>query len=234
MLKNISSEMGTLLFEDLGTMDYKKAWDYQEQLFSDLIKIKAEEEQNAPFGTLLFVEHPHVFTLGKSGTPENLLVNEEVLRNKGASFYRINRGGDITYHGPGQLVGYPILNLDAFHIGVREYVYRLEESVIQCLLNYNIKAERLEGASGVWLDAGIREKSRKICAIGVRASKGVTMHGFAFNVNTDLSFYQLINPCGFTDRGVTSLKKELGSEIDMERLKQHLLQSFKEVFELMA
>lgn len=218
-------------FENLGLMDYQQAWDYQESLFQSLLHAKNTQE-TAPAGTLLFVEHPHVYTLGKSGSPENLLVNEAYLQSKGAAFYRINRGGDITYHGPGQLVGYPILNLDAFHIGVREYVFRLEEVVIQCLQQYNIHSGRLEGASGVWLDAEDKHRSRKICAIGVRASRGVTMHGFAFNINTNLEFYNHINPCGFTDRGVTSLQKETAAVQSMQLLHDRMRHAFESVFDV--
>ena len=220
--------MKQLLFTDLGTMDYQQAWDYQETLFQELIKNK---DSRSDAGHLLFVEHPHVYTLGKGGSETNLLVNEDFLRSKGASFYRINRGGDITYHGPGQIVGYPIINLDRFEIGVREYIFRLEEAVIHTLAQFNITASRLEGAIGVWLDPEIKGKSRKICAIGVRASRGVTMHGFAFNVNTDLRFFDYINPCGFTDRGVTSMEKELGSAQDIEKVKTVLKSAFTAVFD---
>jgi lipoyl(octanoyl) transferase len=220
--------MKQLLFTDLGTMDYQQAWDYQETLFQELIKNK---DNRSDAGHLLFVEHPHVYTLGKSGSETNLLVNEDFLRSKGASFYRINRGGDITYHGPGQIVGYPIINLDRFEIGVREYIFRLEEAVIHTLAQFNITASRLEGAIGVWLDPEIKGKSRKICAIGVRASRGVTMHGFAFNVNTDLRFFDYINPCGFTDRGVTSMEKELGSAQDIGKVKTVLKSAFTAVFD---
>ncbi|MDD4374699.1 MAG: lipoyl(octanoyl) transferase LipB [Bacteroidales bacterium] len=216
-----------LLFSDLGNMDYQQAWDYQETLFQELIKNKVDRNDA---GHLLFVEHPHVYTLGKSGSETNLLVNEDFLRSKGASFYRINRGGDITYHGPGQIVGYPIINLDRFDIGVREYISRLEEAVIRTLEQFDILASRLEGATGVWLDPEVKGNSRKICAIGVRASRGVTMHGFAFNVNTDLRFYDYINPCGFTDRGVTSMEKELGSAQDINQVKASLKISLAQVF----
>lgn len=223
-----------IVFEDLGLMDYQQAWDYQELLFQQLLSSKGKSTagSTANAGNLLFVEHPHVYTLGKSGSPENLLVNEAFLQSKGASFYHINRGGDITYHGPGQLVGYPILDLDALCIGVREYVFRLEEVVIQCLKQYNIEGGRLGGASGVWLGADITGLSRKICAIGVRASRAVTMHGFAFNINTDLSFYNHINPCGFTDKGVTSLQMETGTGMDMKLLKNRMKVAFEAVFDV--
>jgi len=215
-----------IIFHDLGLKDYKETWDYQEELFTGMIPGGAERPIA---GHLIFVEHPHVFTLGKSGSESNLLINEAMLKQKGAQFYRINRGGDITYHGPGQVVGYPIIRLDLFELGIRTYIFNLEEIIIRTLKTYGIEAGRLEGASGVWLEAD-QPSVRKICAIGVRASRQVTMHGFAFNVNTDLSFYQLINPCGFVDKGVTSMQKELGHEVDMAELKAILLDKFKEVF----
>jgi lipoyl(octanoyl) transferase len=177
----------------------------------------------------LFCEHPHVYTIGKSGKDSNLLISEDLLKGYGAELFHIDRGGDITYHGPGQIVGYPILDLQKFNIGIKEYVRRLEETVIVTLENYGIKAGRLEGATGVWLDAGTAT-ARKICAIGVKASRYVTMHGFAFNINTDLNYFNYINPCGFTDKGVTSLSKELETEIDIEEVKRKLLENFEIVF----
>lgn len=213
--------MHQIVFEDLNRFDYQQAWDYQESLLQEMIKAKTEVHKEKA-GYLLFVEHPHVYTLGKSGNDSNLLVNEDFLRLKGASFYRINRGGDITYHGPGQIVGYPVIDLDKFGIGIREYIFRLEEAVIRTLAHYQIAASRLEGATGVWLDIEKAGQTRKICAIGVRASRSVTMHGFAFNVNTDLKFYDYINPCGFTDKGVTSMEKELGKQQPMEEVKDIL------------
>lgn len=227
--------MPSIAFHDLANMDYKKAWDYQENLFSSLtdqkIGVQTSSENNLPDGYLLFVEHPHVFTLGKSGQESNLLVNEEVLKKHGASFYRINRGGDITYHGPGQIVGYPILNLSAFGLEIRDYVFALEQVIINTLEHIGITSGRIDGASGVWLEAGKTTRQRKICAIGVRASRGITMHGFAFNVNTDLSFYRLINPCGFTDRGVTSIEQETGKQADIEQIKSILKTEFAAVFQ---
>jgi lipoyl(octanoyl) transferase len=222
-------------FKDLDLMDYQQAWDFQEQLFNALTHTKttgktAEKPDFA--GHFLLVEHPHVFTLGKSGDTGNLLANEQLLQQKGASFYRTNRGGDITYHGPGQIVGYPVLNIDVLNLGVRRYVFLLEEVIIRTLSHFHIDAGRLEGAAGVWLDSEISGKARKICAIGVRASRGITMHGFAFNINTDLSFYQLINPCGFTDKGVTSLEKESGKKHDMKAVKALLLNEFEKVFQI--
>jgi lipoyl(octanoyl) transferase len=213
-------------------MDFGQAWEYQEKLFDEMVSFRAGQTNSTESyqGYLLFVEHPHVFTLGKSGQQENLLVNEDYLRANGASFYRINRGGDITYHGPGQLVGYPIINLEAFGLGVRDYVYSLEEVIIRSLNHIGIFSGRLSGATGVWLDAEDKQKARKICAIGVRASRGITMHGFAFNVNTQLSYYHMINPCGFTDKGVTSLETELGKSADFEQVKQLVKMEFAQVF----
>lgn len=218
--------MKPITFHDLGLKDFKETWDLQEKLFSVMMPGQQAQEMA---GHLIFVEHPHVFTLGKSGNEQNLLINEAMLKQKGAQFYHINRGGDITYHGPGQVVGYPIIRLDLFGLGIRAYIHNLEETIIRTLGRYNIIAERLEGAAGVWLDTG-KPSARKICAIGVRASHQVTMHGFAFNVNTDLDFYRYINPCGFIDKGVTSMQKELGTTIDMAELKGVLLEKFLEVF----
>jgi len=208
-----------IIFRDLGNIEYAEAWDYQEKLFQEIIDAKLTKTTASNY--LLFCEHPHVYTLGKSGSDTNLLLNQKALEEKGATFFRTNRGGDITYHGPGQIVGYPILDLEAFTIGIRKYIEILEESVIQLLERYDIKAARLEGASGVWLEAGT-PAARKICAIGVRSSRFVTMHGFAFNVNTNLDYFSYINPCGFTDKGVTSMQKELGKELDMEVVKNEL------------
>jgi lipoyl(octanoyl) transferase len=233
MQKNMSDKP-EIQFRDLGQVDYQQAWDYQEQLFKSIIERKLQQREPSassqpdPPNHLLFCEHPHVFTMGKSGNSQNLLMDLEQLRTKGVQFYQINRGGDITYHGPGQIVGYPILDLAQFNLGIRRYINILEEAVIQVLEDFQIDAGRLDSASGVWLDTELPARTRKICAIGVRASRGVTMHGFAFNVNTDLSFYQYINPCGFTDKGVTSMQAELGGSIDMtavkEKLKERLLE----------
>lgn len=213
-------------FRDLGMIRYQEAWDYQETLFQELMQRKL---RNAPLTSspsekhyLLFCEHPPVFTLGKSGQEQNLLINEDALREKGIDFHRNNRGGDITYHGPGQIVGYPILDLEPLGLGIKSYIHLLEESVILLLKDYSIRADRLEGATGVWLDAVEPARARKICAIGVRASRYITMHGFAFNVNTDLNYYRYIHPCGFIDKGVTSMEKELGRKVDFESLKLDL------------
>jgi len=213
-------------YRDLGLIPYKEAWDYQEKLFRELIQAKMGASQgkvnHSAVKYLLFCEHPPVFTLGKSGKDSNLLLNESLLKEKGIDFYRIDRGGDITYHGPGQIVGYPILDLEQFGLGIKDYIHLLEESIIILLTNYGITSSRLDNATGVWLDATDPSKARKICAIGVRASRHVTMHGFAFNVNTDLSYYQYIHPCGFIDKGVTSMEKELGETIDMREVREEL------------
>ena len=205
---------------DLGLIDYKEAWDYQEKVFQELLALKSQGSK--PPNYLLFCEHPPVFTLGRSGSTNNLLINEDLLKKKNIGFYHINRGGDITFHGPGQIVGYPILDLEQFAIGIKEYIFLLEEAVIITLRHYGINAGRLAGAIGTWLDPDRQDHARKICAIGVRASRHVTMHGFAFNVNTDLNFYQYINPCGFTDKGVTSMAKELGKPQNMDEIKSLL------------
>jgi len=200
---------------------YRKAWDYQEKLFNELMQKKLSGEKQFP-GYLLFCEHPPVFTLGKSGSRENLLINEPMLARQGIEFYHINRGGDITFHGPGQIVGYPILDLEQLNLGIKGYIEKLEQAVIRLLEDYGIAAGRLEGATGVWLDPDKPQKARKICAIGVKAGRHITMHGFAFNVNTDLAYYQYINPCGFVDKGVTSMEKELGEKQDLEKVKELL------------
>lgn len=211
-----------IIYKDLGLIPYAEAWGFQENLFQEIINSKNDPGEEKVPNYLLFCEHPHVYTIGKSGSDNNLLINEDTLSSKGATFFRTNRGGDITYHGPGQIVGYPILDLESFGLGIRRYIEILEESVIQVLIGYGIQSARLEGASGVWLDADDPLKVRKICAIGVRSSRFVTMHGFAFNVNTRLEYYNHINPCGFKDKGVTSIEKELGSKQDIEKVKSDL------------
>lgn len=219
------------IFQDLGLIDYKEAWDYQEKKFDEIVRQKNENKTSIT-NYLLFCEHPHVYTLGKSGSESNLLVNHIQLKAKNASFYKINRGGDITYHGPGQIVGYPIINLDAFSLGIKEYIHLLEEAVIQTLAKYSIVAERLEGATGVWIDTHVKGKTRKICAIGVRTSHWVTMHGFAFNVNTNLDYFNYINPCGFTDKAVTSMQKELGKEQNINEIKDILRETLINLFQM--
>ncbi len=229
--------MSLLKVEDLGEIDYKEAWDYQEEKHQQIVSQKLENnklspgEQHKTTDYLLFCEHPHVYTLGKSGEEQNLLIQENYLKSIGATFYKINRGGDITYHGPGQIVGYPIIDLEHFKLSVKEYVYLLEASIINTLSKYNIKANRLEGATGVWLDTDKPGKSRKICAIGVRISRYVSMHGYALNVSTDLDYFKHINPCGFIDKGVTSMEKELGEKVNMDDVKKHLVKELNKLLE---
>ena len=225
-------------YEDLGLKDYKETWDYQERIFQKIVDKKlgnatAGSSNDEPaYGTLIFVEHQHVYTLGKSGSEGNLLLNNIQLRAKDASFYRTDRGGDITYHGPGQIVGYPIFDLEKIGVSLREYIRLLEEVIIRTLSDFAIKGEHYDSATGVWLDPGLKGKARKICAIGVRASRYVTMHGFAFNINTNLEYFTYINPCGFTDRGVTSLEKELGGKQDINQIKSILRDNIRNVFNL--
>lgn len=216
-------------FHSLGVIDYKECWDFQETLFNEILKQKREEKTNI-LNHLIFCEHPHVYTLGKSGSEDNMLINYIQLQAKNATFHKINRGGDITYHGPGQLVGYPILNLTAFEVGIKDYIFKIEEAIIIALKHFNVEATRLDGAIGVWLDVENPKKVRKICAIGVRTSHWVSMHGFAFNINTDLDYFNHINPCGFTDKAVTSLEKELGYKQDFEAVSSVVKQSLAEVF----
>lgn len=224
-----------LEIKNLGVKDYKKTWDLQESLFKKIIDIKINNRRQNEFqetpNYLLFVEHPHVYTLGKSGHFENLLISEEKLKSIGAAFYKINRGGDITYHGPGQIVGYPILDLENFFTDIHKYLRLLEEMVILTLAEYGLKAERSKGETGVWLEVGT-PFARKICAMGVRASRWVTMHGFALNVNADLGYFDNMIPCGIKGKAVTSLNVELGKlEISMEEVRQKLLKHFLELFE---
>lgn len=225
--------MKNIRFEDLGVGEYQAVWDYQEKLMQQVIDQKKAKKSNPELQSdnfLLFVEHPHVYTLGKSGDEQNLLLNYIQLQAAHASFVKTNRGGDITYHGPGQIVGYPIFDLENFNIGLRKYIELMEEAIIKTLAEYGLKGERDEMATGVWLDAG-KPLARKICAIGVKSSRFVTMHGFALNINTDLAYFQHINPCGFTDKGVTSLEKELGAKQDFGQAKQIVLQKLLEVFD---
>ena len=213
---------------DWGLIDYKLAWEQQEAIFAEAVgrKLNRQTAENL----LILCEHPHVYTLGKSGKEQNLLLDQPRLREKNAAFVQTNRGGDITYHGPGQIVGYPIFDLESFGIGLKQYIFNLEESIINFLGTYNIESARLNGAAGVWLDAETKN-ARKICAIGVRSSHFVTMHGFALNVNTQLDYFNYINPCGFTDKGVTSMEKELGQKTDMENAKKRLRKEMEKVFE---
>lgn len=226
-----------VLFQDLGLMDYKVCWDYQESLFNETIAQKianrnlAPEQQIETKNHLLFVEHPHVYTLGKSGDASHLLINDNQLLEKQATYYKINRGGDITYHGPGQLVGYPILDLDHFFTDIHKYLRLLEETIILTLDEYGIKAGRSKGETGVWLDEDNIFKARKICAMGVRCSRWVTMHGWGFNVNSNLDYFSNIVPCGIQDKAVTSLNKELGHDVDMDDIKEKLKKHFSALFE---
>ena len=228
----------SVVYKDIGLMDYKEAWDYQEKIFRELINAKSDSAEDQYLkdkftsGHLIFVEHPHVYTLGKSGSEDNLLIDYIQLKAKEASFIHTNRGGDITYHGPGQIVGYPLFDLEKLGIGLKEYIFRLEEAVILTISGFGLKGSRLPGATGVWLDPERPGKMRKICAIGVRVSRYITMHGFAFNVNTDLSYFNYINPCGFTDRGATSLELELGGKQDIEGIKLLVRNNLQKVFDL--
>lgn len=252
--------MQKVIFRDLGKMGYQEAWDYQESLLQENVRIKAAARQlaQAPEGLnreapdlnretmglneetkglngetrhyLLFVEHPPVYTLGKSGHMENVLIDDEKMQEKGAQFFRTNRGGDITFHGPGQIVGYPILDLEKFYTDIGRYLRDLEEVIIRLLAVYNIRGERSPGETGVWIEPGIKGRERKICAIGVRCSRWVTMHGFALNVNTDLSYFGNIVPCGIQDKQVSSLEKELGYVLPAEEVKERLREQFERVF----
>ena len=225
-------------FKDLGRLSYKEAWDFQEKLLQENVALKTQARLNGitdPFEVatnqyLLFVEHPHVYTLGKSGEISNVLISEQEMEKRGISFFHTNRGGDITYHGPGQLVGYPILDLEKHYTDIGRYLRNLEEVIIQVMAHYGLKGERSAGETGVWLDPSIKGKERKICAMGVRCSRWITMHGFAFNVNADLSYFGNIVPCGIVDKQVTSLEKEFGRQIDMEEVKGLVLKSFIKIF----
>ena len=222
-------------FKDLGLIDYKQCWDFQEELFAEILTVKSSNrKENKTVSTknhLIFCEHPHVYTLGKSGDEKNLLVNEDYLKSRGATFHKINRGGDITYHGPGQIIGYPILDLDNFFTDIHKYLRFLEEAVILTLKEYGLETDRSPGETGVWFDVGT-PKARKICALGVKSSRWVTMHGFAFNVNSDLSYFGNIIPCGINDKSVTSIQKELGKEINMNEVKNKLKAHLIELFEI--
>ena len=242
-----------VIFRDLGSMDYQAAWDYQEKLLQENVRRKSEVRSRmseagievsdfkpltihaSPLTTehyLLFVEHPPVYTLGKSGNIENVLIDEEMRSAKGIEFFRTNRGGDITYHGPGQIVGYPILDLEKFYTDIGKYLRNIEEVAILTLADYGIKGDRSSGETGVWIDPEIKGRERKICAIGVRTSRWITMHGFAFNVNTDLSHFNYIIPCGINNKQVTSLEKELDRKIDIEEVKERLRKNFEKVFDV--
>jgi len=221
--------MADFNYNDIGLKDYKVVWDQQEQILAEIIAEKRETKQPTSKNQFILVEHPHVYTLGKSGDEKNLLAHGDLLKKIEASFYKINRGGDITYHGPGQLVGYPIIDLEYYNIGVREYIEKMEDAIIATIAEYGLKGGRKEGATGVWLDFDHPSRARKICAIGVRVSRYVTMHGFALNINTDMRYFSYINPCGLTF-GVTSIQQELGKEIPMGEVKKILKEQFNEIF----
>ncbi|MBL7737656.1 MAG: lipoyl(octanoyl) transferase LipB [Chitinophagaceae bacterium] len=239
----------SVIFRDLDQMDYQQAWDYQEQLLQENVRIKSALREleyagnsgesgtsaHSPLTThhyLLFVEHPPVYTLGKSGNMKNVLISEEMRSKKGIEFFRTNRGGDITFHGPQQIVGYPILDLEKFYTDIGKYLRNIEEVIILTLAEYGIEAGRSAGETGVWIDAGKPGKERKVCAIGVRSSRWITMHGFALNVNTDLSYFNFIIPCGIQDKQVTSIEKELGARVDFEEAKQKVKRNFEKVFDV--
>ena len=227
--------MQTAYFKDIGLIEYKEAWLFQEKFFNEILEIKSKNRNEGTEVTtknhLIFCEHPHVYTLGNSGNKENLLVNEEYLKSRGASFYKTNRGGDITYHGPGQIVGYPVFDLDNFFNDIGKYLRFLEEVIILTLKEYGISGERSKGETGVWLDVG-KPTARKICAMGVKTSRWVSMHGFAFNLNTDLSYFENIIPCGINDKKVTSLEKEMGHKIDIDHAKSLIKSNLERVFDL--
>jgi lipoyl(octanoyl) transferase len=229
-----------VIFRDLGMMDYKVAWDYQEKLLQENVKKKSlvysqeSDTLNTPLTTqhyLLFTEHPPVYTLGKSGNKENVLLDDDGLKEKNIQFFSTNRGGDITFHGPGQIVGYPILDLEKFYTDIGKYLRNLEEIIILTMAEFGIKGGRSKGETGVWIEPGVHGKERKICAIGVRCSRWITMHGFAFNVNTDLSYFNHIIPCGIINKQVTSLEKELGRKVNMDEVKEKVKRNFENVFD---
>lgn len=234
-------EKEKIIFKDLGLLDYQAAWDYQEKLLQENVRRKSEvRSRMSDIGLLtsdlstqhhlLFTEHPPVYTLGKSGNIENILLNNDALKEKDIQFFNTNRGGDITFHGPGQIVGYPILDLEKFYTDIGKYLRNLEEVIILTMAGYGLKGERSPGETGVWIEPGVPGRERKICAIGVRCSRWITMHGFAFNVNTDLSYFNHIIPCGIMNKQVTSLEKELGYKQDMQEVKEKLKRNFEEVF----
>ena len=224
-----------ILLKDLSVKDYKETWDYQTELLQEIVDIKVDNRRNnkkiVTKNHFLFVEHPHVYTLGKSGDLSNLLLNEKQLQEKGATFYKINRGGDITYHGPGQIVGYPILDLENFFTDIHKYLRFLEEAIILTIAEYGIKGTRSEGETGVWLDVGT-PFARKICAMGIRSSRWVTMHGFALNANVNLGYFDNIIPCGIKGKAVTSMEAELNKKVDLEEVKEKILKHFKALFEV--
>lgn len=219
-------------YQDIGLIEYKKAWDYQDEIHARVLENRDNLAKSDFLGYILFCEHPHVYTLGNSGDNNNMLISDEMMKRINATYYKTNRGGDITYHGPGQLVGYPIIDLRKLNFGIKKYIDSVEEAIIETLSEYNLKGERLEGATGVWIESKVPGRARKICAIGVRVSHWISMHGFAFNVNTDLNYFNYINPCGFKDKGVTSLQKEKGAAISMDEVKSKLLNHLTHQFNI--
>ena len=220
--------MAKFNYIDLGLKEYKECWDFQEERLKEVTDEKRSSGKPTSQNHFILVEHPHVYTLGKSGDEKNMLANADFLKKIDATFYKINRGGDITYHGPGQLVGYPIIDLEFYKIGVRGYIEKMEDAIIATIAEYGLEGARKEGATGVWLQADHKVRARKICAIGVRVSRYVTMHGFALNINTDLRYYNYINPCGFASSAVTSIQQELGREIPMNEVKTVLKEKFNQ------
>lgn len=224
-----------VVFKDLGAQSYKEVWDYQEQLLKESVNLKSPSNAGyarLPVNYFLFVEHSPVYTLGKSGKPEHVLINEHEREERGIEYFHINRGGDITFHGPGQLVGYPILDLDQFRTDLGWYLRSLEEVIIMTIAEYGLKGDRSPGETGVWLNPDAKGKERKICAMGIKSSRWVTMHGFALNVNTDLSYFNHIIPCGIQNKQVTSIEKELGHAVSMDEVKEKLKRNFEKVFEV--
>lgn len=222
--------MQQVLFEDLGIRSYKDVWDYQEKLLAANTDLKRNEQAENTVNKLLFVEHKPVYTLGKNGNKQNMLITEENLAKRGIEYFEINRGGDITFHGPGQIVGYPIIDLDKFKTDLGWYLRSLEEVIILTIAEYGLKGERSKGETGVWLDTNIKGKERKICAMGIKCSRWITMHGFALNVNTNLDYFNFIVPCGIVDKQVTSMQKELGRELDFAEVQEKLKRNFEKVF----
>jgi len=222
--------MASFNYIDLGIKEYKTCWDYQEDQLDELVSEKRETRKPTSKNYFILVEHPHVYTLGKSGDEKNMMANADFLKKIEATYFKINRGGDITYHGPGQLVGYPIIDLEYYKIGVREYIEKMEDAIIATIAEYGLEGGRKKGATGVWLQAEHKVRARKICAIGVRVSRYVTMHGFALNVNTDMRYYNYINPCGFASSAVTSIQQELGREISMDEVKKIAMEKFNKMY----
>jgi lipoyl(octanoyl) transferase len=222
--------MALFNFMETGILDYKKCWDQQETFLEKIVQDRILKGKPSEENYFMLVEHPPVYTLGKSGDPDNMLISREFLEKIGASLYQINRGGDITFHGPGQIVGYPIMDLEYYHLGIRDFIMKMEEAIIQTIAEFGLNGDRKEGATGVWLDINNPSLTRKICAIGVRVNHYVTMHGFALNVNTDLQYFSYINPCGFAASAVTSLQQELGKTLDMDIVRSILKEKFNQIY----